>query len=170
MGDAAGTRSGQPVAVFRAVGDAAAIVGPLAAGALDDAYPFPAAVGLAVVLMLTTSLFALRMSGTDTQAWASVLKSPARSSASPHHCSCRRTTRRRWQGRAVGRPAAPETWTRSRSGTRSSWRADGSDEREPVRVADPPQEPEAVHPAALVQPVGVSVQVSVAPGPSARKR
>lgn len=61
VGDAAGGRSGQPVAIFSAFSDLGAIVGPLAAGALVDAVSFPAAFGSAVVLMLAASVFALRM-------------------------------------------------------------------------------------------------------------
>jgi DHA1 family multidrug resistance protein-like MFS transporter len=61
VGDAAGGRGGQPVAVFQAVADAGAIVGPLVAGLLVDAFGFPAAFGSAFVLMAAASLFALRM-------------------------------------------------------------------------------------------------------------
>jgi MFS family permease len=61
VGDAAGARSGQPVAVFSAFSDLGAVVGPLAAGALVDAVSFPVAFASAVVLMLAASLYALRM-------------------------------------------------------------------------------------------------------------
>jgi DHA1 family multidrug resistance protein-like MFS transporter len=61
VGDAAGGRNGQPVAIFSAFSDLGAIVGPLAAGALVDAVSFPAAFGSAVVLMLAASVYALRM-------------------------------------------------------------------------------------------------------------
>ncbi|MGD8195338.1 MFS transporter [Herbiconiux sp. P18] len=61
VGDAAGARGGQPVAVFQAVADAGAIVGPLAAGLLVDAYGFEAAFASATVLMAAAALFALRM-------------------------------------------------------------------------------------------------------------
>ncbi|QJU55002.1 MFS transporter [Herbiconiux sp. SALV-R1] len=61
VGDAAGARGGQPVAVFEAFGDAGAIAGPLVAGLLVDAFGFEAAFGSAVVLMAAASLFALRM-------------------------------------------------------------------------------------------------------------
>jgi MFS family permease len=61
VGDAAGARGGQPVAVFSAFSDVGAIVGPLVAGALVDAVSFPAAFGTAVALMLVASAFALRM-------------------------------------------------------------------------------------------------------------
>jgi MFS family permease len=61
VGDAAGAKSGQPVAVFSAISDLGAIVGPLAAGALLDAVSYPAAFGSAVVLLAVASLYALRM-------------------------------------------------------------------------------------------------------------
>lgn len=61
VGDAAGARSGQPVAIFSAFSDLGAIVGPLAAGALLDAVSYPAAFASAVVLLALASLFALRM-------------------------------------------------------------------------------------------------------------
>lgn len=61
VGDAAGARSGQPVAVFSAFSDLGAIVGPLVAGALLDAVSYPVAFGSAVVLMLAASIYALRM-------------------------------------------------------------------------------------------------------------
>lgn len=61
VGDAAGGKSGQPVAVFSAFSDLGAIVGPLVAGALLDAVSYPAAFGSAVVLLVGASLFALRM-------------------------------------------------------------------------------------------------------------
>ncbi|MHA6667968.1 MFS transporter [Homoserinimonas sp. A447] len=70
VGDAAGSRGGQPVAVFSAFSDVGAIIGPLVAGALVDAVSFPAAFGTAVVLMLIASAYALRMP-------------PARGSATP---------------------------------------------------------------------------------------
>lgn len=61
VGDAAGARGGQPVAVFSAFADLGAIAGPLVAGALVDAVSFPAAFGTAVVLMFVASAYALRM-------------------------------------------------------------------------------------------------------------
>jgi MFS family permease len=61
VGDAAGARSGQPVAVFSASSDLGAIVGPLAAGALLDLVSYPAAFGSAVVLLAAAALYALRM-------------------------------------------------------------------------------------------------------------
>jgi DHA1 family multidrug resistance protein-like MFS transporter len=58
MSDASGGRRGTPVAVFQASADVGAIVGPLAAGALLDAFSYPAAFASAAVLMLAASLFA----------------------------------------------------------------------------------------------------------------
>jgi len=61
VGDAAGARGGHPVAVFSMFSDAGAIIGPLVAGLLVDAWSFPAAFGLAAALMLAASAYALRM-------------------------------------------------------------------------------------------------------------
>ncbi|WP_227496905.1 MFS transporter [Planctomonas psychrotolerans] len=61
VGDAAGARGGQPVAVFSAFSDLGAIVGPIVAGLLLDAFSYPAAFASACVLMVAASLFALRM-------------------------------------------------------------------------------------------------------------
>jgi DHA1 family multidrug resistance protein-like MFS transporter len=61
VGDAAGGRGGQPVAVFQAFSDLGAIVGPLAAGLLLDAFSYPAAFGSAVVLLAGAALFSLRL-------------------------------------------------------------------------------------------------------------
>jgi MFS family permease len=61
VGDAAGARGGQPVAVFSAFSDVGAIAGPLVAGALADAVSFPVAFGTAVLLMAVASAYALRM-------------------------------------------------------------------------------------------------------------
>ena len=61
VGDAAGARSGTPVAVFSMFSDFGAIVGPLVAGWLVDIWSFPAAFGLAAALMLVASAYALRM-------------------------------------------------------------------------------------------------------------
>lgn len=63
VGDAAGGRGGQPVAVFQAVADAGAIAGPLVAGLLVDAFSYEAAFASAFVLMAAAALFALRMPG-----------------------------------------------------------------------------------------------------------
>jgi MFS transporter, DHA1 family, multidrug resistance protein len=61
VGDAAGARGGQPVAVFQAFADAGAIAGPLVAGLLVDAFSYEAAFASAFVLMAVASLYALRM-------------------------------------------------------------------------------------------------------------
>jgi MFS transporter, DHA1 family, multidrug resistance protein len=61
VGDAAGGRGGQPVAVFQAFSDAGAIAGPLVAGLLVDAFGFEAAFASAFLLMAAAALFALRM-------------------------------------------------------------------------------------------------------------
>jgi MFS family permease len=80
VGDAAGGRNGQPVAIFSAFSDLGAIIGPLAAGALVDAVSFPAAFGSAVVLMLAASVYALRMPRAvhstllNSQVWPEVVR------------------------------------------------------------------------------------------------
>ncbi|RWZ61532.1 MFS transporter [Labedella populi] len=61
MSDAAGGRRGTPVAVFQASADVGSIVGPLAAGALLDAFSYPAAFASAAVLMLAASVFAVTL-------------------------------------------------------------------------------------------------------------
>jgi MFS family permease len=61
VGDAAGARGGQPVAVFSMFSDFGAIVGPLVAGWLVDVASFPLAFAVAAALMAGASLFALRM-------------------------------------------------------------------------------------------------------------
>jgi DHA1 family multidrug resistance protein-like MFS transporter len=63
VGDAAGSRSGRPVAVFSMFGDVGAIVGPLAAGLLADTLSYPAAFGVGAVLFLVASVYAVRMPG-----------------------------------------------------------------------------------------------------------
>ncbi|MFT7710961.1 MFS transporter [Clavibacter tessellarius] len=59
VGDAAGGRSGRPVAVFSMVSDLGAIVGPLVAGYLADAVSFPVAFATGAVLLLAASAYAL---------------------------------------------------------------------------------------------------------------
>lgn len=59
VGDAAGGRTGQPVAVFSAVSDTGAIIGALAAGFLVDALSFHAAFGTAFLMLLIASAYAL---------------------------------------------------------------------------------------------------------------
>ncbi len=66
MSDAAGGRRGTPVAVFQAAADVGSIVGPLAAGALLDAFSYPAAFASAAVLMLVASVFAATLPRTAT--------------------------------------------------------------------------------------------------------
>ncbi|TQL47879.1 putative MFS family arabinose efflux permease [Homoserinimonas aerilata] len=61
VGDAAGPRNATPVALFSAFSDAGAIVGPLVAGALLDAFSYPAAFASAAVLMAAAALYGLRM-------------------------------------------------------------------------------------------------------------
>lgn len=61
VGDAAGSRGGNPVAIFSMFSDLGAIAGPLIAGVLVDAVSYPAAFALAAVLMLVASGYALRM-------------------------------------------------------------------------------------------------------------
>jgi MFS family permease len=72
VGDAAGEKSGQPVAVFSAISDLGAIIGPLAAGALLDSFSYPAAFGSAVILLAIASVYALRMPRRDATATATV--------------------------------------------------------------------------------------------------
>jgi len=62
VGDAAGARSGTPVAVFSMFSDFGAIVGPLVAGWMVDVWSFPAAFGVAAALMIVAAAYALRMS------------------------------------------------------------------------------------------------------------
>jgi MFS family permease len=61
VGDAAGARSGTPVAVFSMFSDFGAIIGPLVAGWMVDVWSFPAAFGLAAGLMVVAAAYALRM-------------------------------------------------------------------------------------------------------------
>ncbi|RCK68554.1 MFS transporter [Desertihabitans brevis] len=61
VGDAAGGRSGTPVAVFSMVGDLGAIVGPLLAGWIADQGSYPLAFGVGSAIFVLGSLLALRM-------------------------------------------------------------------------------------------------------------
>lgn len=61
VGDAAGARGGQSVALFSMFSDFGAIVGPLAAGLLVDLVSFPSAFVVAAVLMVLVGGYALRM-------------------------------------------------------------------------------------------------------------
>ncbi len=61
VGDAAGPRNARPVAIYSAFSDVGAIAGPLVAGALLDAFSYPAAFASATVFMLIAAGYALRM-------------------------------------------------------------------------------------------------------------
>lgn len=61
VGDAAGARSGTPVAVFSMVADIGAIAGPLAAGFLADHASMPVAFVSGAALLVLSALISLRM-------------------------------------------------------------------------------------------------------------
>ncbi|MFW6597295.1 MFS transporter [Propionibacteriaceae bacterium Y2011] len=61
VGDAAGARSGTPVAVFSMVTDLGAIIGPLAAGWIATQGSFPLGFGVGAVILVLGSALALRM-------------------------------------------------------------------------------------------------------------
>ena len=61
VGDAAGARGGQPVAVFQAFSDIGAIAGPLVAGLLVDHFSYLSAFSSAVILLAAAAAFALRI-------------------------------------------------------------------------------------------------------------
>ena len=63
VGDAAGPRNARPLAIYSAFSDAGTILGPLAAGALLDAFSYPAAFASATLFMGLAALYALRMPG-----------------------------------------------------------------------------------------------------------
>ncbi|MDO5499005.1 MAG: MFS transporter [Propionibacteriaceae bacterium] len=63
VGDAAGARSGTPVAVFSMASDLGAIVGPLVAGALADTVSMTAGFAVGAALFALGALVSLRMSG-----------------------------------------------------------------------------------------------------------
>ena len=63
VGDAAGPRNARPLAIYSAFSDAGTILGPLAAGALLDAFSYPAAFASATLFMGVAALYALRMPG-----------------------------------------------------------------------------------------------------------
>lgn len=65
VGDAAGPRNARPVAIFSAFSDAGAIVGPLVAGALLDAFSWPAAFASAALLMVVAACFSAAMPRRD---------------------------------------------------------------------------------------------------------
>ncbi|MDN4642047.1 MFS transporter [Agreia sp. PsM10] len=72
VGDVVGRRGGRGIAIFSMSSDIGAIVGPLAAGALVDAFSFPVAFGVGAVFFLAASLYSLRMPATVSAAPASV--------------------------------------------------------------------------------------------------
>ena len=61
VGDAAGARSGTPVAVFSMITDLGAICGPLVAGWIAGQGSYPLAFGVGAVIMIAGSALALRM-------------------------------------------------------------------------------------------------------------
>jgi MFS family permease len=72
VGDVVGRRGGRGVAIFSMSSDIGAIVGPLAAGALVDAFSFPVAFGVGAVFFVAASLYSLRMPAAVSAAPASV--------------------------------------------------------------------------------------------------
>ncbi|KQP57456.1 MFS transporter [Agreia sp. Leaf283] len=72
VGDVVGRRGGRGIAIFSMSSDIGAIVGPLAAGALVDAFSFPVAFGVGAVFFLAASLYSLRMPRAVSAAPASV--------------------------------------------------------------------------------------------------
>ena len=72
VGDVVGRRGGRGIAIFSMSSDIGAIVGPLAAGALVDAFSFPVAFGVGAVFFVAASLYSLRMPATVSAAPASV--------------------------------------------------------------------------------------------------
>ncbi len=61
VGDAAGGRSGTPVAIFSMFSDVGAIIGPLVGGLIADAAGIREGYALGAAMLLVTSLLALRM-------------------------------------------------------------------------------------------------------------
>jgi DHA1 family multidrug resistance protein-like MFS transporter len=72
VGDVVGRRGGRAVAIFSMSSDIGAIVGPLAAGALVDAFSFPVAFGVGAVFFVLASLYSIRMPRLVSDAPASV--------------------------------------------------------------------------------------------------
>lgn len=58
VGDATGGRGGTPVAIFQMVSDFGAIIGPLAAGALIDAWSFTAAFAVSAAILFAGAAYA----------------------------------------------------------------------------------------------------------------
>lgn len=63
VGDAAGGRSGTPVAIFSMFSDVGAIVGPLAAGFLADQVSYPVAFAVGAAILVLGSAASIRMPG-----------------------------------------------------------------------------------------------------------
>lgn len=63
VGDVAGAHSAKAVAAFSMCADIGSIVGPLAAGALADAFGFPVAFAAGAILMVAAGFYAFRMPG-----------------------------------------------------------------------------------------------------------
>jgi MFS family permease len=72
VGDVVGRRGGRGIAIFSMSSDIGAIVGPLAAGALVDAFSFPVAFGVGAVFFVAASLYSLRMPAAVSVAPATV--------------------------------------------------------------------------------------------------
>jgi MFS family permease len=72
VGDVVGRRGGRAIAIFSMSSDIGAIVGPLAAGALVDAFSFPVAFGVGAVFFALASLYSIRMPRLVSYAPASV--------------------------------------------------------------------------------------------------
>jgi MFS family permease len=72
VGDVVGRRGGRGIAIFSMSSDIGAIVGPLAAGALVDAFSFPVAFGVGAVFFVAASLYSLRMPAALSAAPATV--------------------------------------------------------------------------------------------------
>ena len=68
VGDAAGARGGRPVAIFSMCSDVGAIAGPLVAGLLVDTVSYPAAFGVAAVLLAVAAGAAVRLPRTTAAA------------------------------------------------------------------------------------------------------
>jgi MFS family permease len=72
VGDVVGRRGGRGIAIFSMSSDIGAIVGPLAAGALVDAFSFPVAFGVGAVFFVVAALYSIRMPAALSAAPASV--------------------------------------------------------------------------------------------------
>ncbi|HSN44411.1 MAG TPA: MFS transporter [Propionibacteriaceae bacterium] len=65
VGDVLGGRGGTPIAVYSMMSDVGAVIGPLAAGALADSLGMPVAFGIGAALLMSGSLYSLRMPKVD---------------------------------------------------------------------------------------------------------